>query len=145
MARTKGKVIGPNDLSPYLKDLLDEYGDDVFHALVESTEEVTKASRNKLRTAGSFQNRTGRYRKGWRAEISKTRGGCIGTVYNATDYQLTHLLENGHIVKNQYGETKNPNKKKEVKGFAHISTVNDWAIEQFELALAMAIEGRDSK
>lgn len=141
MARTKGKVIGPNDFSPYLKDLLDEYGDDVFHALIESTEEVTKASRNKLRTAGGFQNRTGRYRKGWRADISKTRGGCIGTVYNATDYQLTHLLEHGHDVKTS--------KAGPVIGhapeFPHISGVNDWAIEQFELALAMAIEGRNSK
>ena len=141
MSRTKGKAIGPNDFSSYLKTLLDEYGDDVFHALVESTEEVTKASRNKLRTAGGFQNRTGRYRKGWRAEISKTRGGCIGTVYNATDYQLTHLLEHGHDVKtSKYGPVIG-----QASAFPHISGVNDWAIEQFELALAMAIEGGNSK
>lgn len=141
MARTKGKVIGPNDFSPYLKALLDEYGDDVFHALIESTEEVTKQSRNKLRTAGGFRNRTGRYRKGWRAEISKTRGGCTGTVYNATDYQLTHLLEHGHDVKT----SKSGPVIGQASAFPHISGVNDWAIEQFELALAMAIEGGNSK
>lgn len=141
MARTKGKVIGPNDFSPYLKALLEEYGDDVFHALIESTEEVTKQSRNKLRTAGDFRNRTGRYRRGWRAEISKTRGGCIGTVYNATDYQLTHLLENGHDVKT----SKNGPVIGRARSHPHISEVNDWAMEQFELALAMAIEGGNSK
>lgn len=141
MARTKGKVIGPNNFSSYLSALLDEYGDDVFHALVESTEEVTKESRNKLRTAGNFRNKTGRYRRGWRAEISKTRGGCIGTVYNATDYQLTHLLENGHDVKKR----KSGPVIGHARSFPHISTVNDWAIEQFELALAMAVEGRSGK
>lgn len=36
--------------------------------------------------------KTGDYRKGWRA---KRQGNKI-VVHNATDYQLTHLLEKGH-------------------------------------------------
>lgn len=140
MARTKGTLIGPNDFTPYLKALLDEYGDEVFHAVVSSAEKTGKESRNKLRTAGGFKNITGRYRKGWRVELTKTRLSAYATVYNATDYQLTHLLEKGHDVKNR--------KTGPVIGsageFPHISTVNDWAIEQFELELAMAIERGNS-
>lgn len=141
MARTKGKLIGVNDFSPYLKELLDEYGDEVFHAVVSSAEKTGKESRNKLRTAGDFSNRSGRYRKGWRAELTKTRLSAYATVYNATDYQLTHLLEKGHDVKNRKAGPSIGH----AGSFPHISEVNDWAIEQFELELAMAIEGRNSK
>lgn len=36
---------------------------------------------------------TGDYRKGWRVK----KVGDINVVHNKTDYQLTHLLENGHV------------------------------------------------
>ena len=41
--------------------------------------------------------RTGRYRKGWRTKtVYDGPGGIRVLVYNQTDGQLTHLLENGH-------------------------------------------------
>lgn len=41
--------------------------------------------------------RTGRYRKGWRTKvIYDGPGGIRVVVHNKTDWQLTHLLENGH-------------------------------------------------
>lgn len=44
----------------------------------------------------------GKYARGWRTEVDKTYGGGYGVVvYNATDWQLTHLLENGHIIANK--------------------------------------------
>ncbi|WJE51114.1 HK97 gp10 family phage protein [Bacillus cereus] len=39
---------------------------------------------------------TGRYRKGWRS----TKQGNKIIVHNATAYQLTHLLEHGHVNRN---------------------------------------------
>lgn len=36
--------------------------------------------------------KTGDYRKGWRVK----KKGKLYVVHNATDYQLTHLLEHGH-------------------------------------------------
>ena len=41
--------------------------------------------------------RTGRYRNGWRTKADYDGpGGIRVLVYNQTDGQLTHLLENGH-------------------------------------------------
>lgn len=41
--------------------------------------------------------RTGRYRKGWRTKvIYDGPGGIRMLLYNQTDWQRTHLLENGH-------------------------------------------------
>lgn len=41
--------------------------------------------------------RTGAYKKGWRCEIKRNgRGSTTATARNATNYQLTHLLEYPH-------------------------------------------------
>lgn len=48
--------------------------------------------------AGS-PKKTGKYSKGWRVkEISSKLGASKYVVHNKTDYQLTHLLENGHAL-----------------------------------------------
>ena len=39
---------------------------------------------------------TGSYRKGWRLRTDKKRLSITGLIYNATDWQLIHLLEYGH-------------------------------------------------
>ena len=71
---------------------LAEYGD----VVLEKTEQVT---RNTAREATSElkSNSPGRYARGWSHKAQK--GGAFKlseTVYNRTDYQLTHLLEKAH-------------------------------------------------
>lgn len=47
--------------------------------------------------------RKGRYAKGWRFTFEDSAGRKGDTyIYNATDWQLTHLLEDGHNVKNRF-------------------------------------------
>lgn len=48
--------------------------------------------------------RTGKYKKGWRAVEDKDYLGNVSVVvWNETDWQLTHLLENGHAIVNKKG------------------------------------------
>ena len=50
---------------------------------------------------------SGSYRKGWK--IKRHRRSKSAVVYNATDPGLAHLLEFGHVTKNQYGQyTRTP-------------------------------------
>ena len=48
-------------------------------------------------------NRRGKYARGWRFKFEDGAGRTGETyIYNQTDWQLTHLLEDGHNVKNRF-------------------------------------------
>lgn len=50
-------------------------------------------------------SRKGRYAKGWRFAFEEGVGRTGETyIYNQTDWQLTHLLEDGHNVKNRFSK-----------------------------------------
>lgn len=56
---------------------------------------LKERSRKKKRHGGS-------YAKGWSADVKTEATGTTCVVHNR-QYQLTHLLENGHAIKNQFG------------------------------------------
>ena len=56
---------------------------------------LKQRSRKKKRHGGS-------YAKGWSADVKTEATGTTCVVHNR-QYQLTHLLENGHAIKNQCG------------------------------------------
>lgn len=70
--------------------------------VVEQDHEAVKANvRAACRTckseaAAGSPKRTGRYARGWRYHVDDEGYRVVGHVYNATDWQLTHLLEKGH-------------------------------------------------
>ena len=66
---------------------------------------------------------TKHYKDGWAVRTKRLRHGFEGVIYNKTHPGLTHLLNNGHIVKNQYGTYD----RKE--GDNHITNARDRADE----------------
>lgn len=57
----------------------------------------------KTRSAQFKHNGGGRrYADGWTTEAKQDKEGIYSVkVYNETDWQLTHLLENGHLISNK--------------------------------------------
>lgn len=45
----------------------------------------------------------GDYKKGWSVRTKRLKYGFDGVIYNKTHPGLTHLLNNGHVIANQYG------------------------------------------
>lgn len=107
-----------------LAKILDEYGDHVELMTEEAAKETAKAAARELKGASPVGKgpKAGRYAKGWRAK--ETEDGWV--TYNASDPQLTHLLENGHdlFVHGTY--------VKHWPGIEHIKPVEKRMIEQFE-------------
>lgn len=102
-----------------MKELLDEVNKDVQASVKKNIDAVAKESVQKLKNTSP--RKTGSYAKGWAV---KKQGEMDAIVHNRTDYQLTHLLENGHVIRNKkgtYGRTR---------GIKHIEPVEEWAADE---------------
>lgn len=69
------------------------YESDVRLEIEDAGKVVSKNLVSRLKTTSP--KLTGDYRKGWRIK----REGNKFIIHNATDYQLTHLLEKGHALR----------------------------------------------
>lgn len=112
-----------NDISDEIKKILDEYNDEVVEVVNDAIEVCSQASVRELNAAGSFKNRTGKYRKGWKTKNDKYVAGVKNkVVHNESRYRLTHLLEYGHVNRNG----------SRTKAFPHIARVEANAIKYFK-------------
>ena len=103
-------------LEKAMQQLLDEYGSAVRVEVNEVLNDVAKETVAHLRQVSP--KRTGRYSRGWRAEkVSETFHNATLTVHNATDWQLTYLLNNGHANRDG-GRTA---------GDHHLDNAEEWA------------------
>ena len=101
-----------------MNELLDEVNKDVKNSAKRNIDRVSKESVQKLKNTSPVK--MGSYAKGWG---TKRMGEMDVIVHNRTDYQLTHLLENGHVIRNKkgtYGRTH---------GIKHIKPVEEWAVD----------------
>lgn len=89
------KNIKVGDLADTVAKELSEYKQDVTDDLKKEIKQVAKACKQEIQQNSPAL--TGSYRKGWRDRVEyESRDDVRVIVHNKTDYQLTHLLENGH-------------------------------------------------
>lgn len=115
-----------NSIAIQMENILDQYDKEVKKVTDESIEKVSKEAVRKLKnTSPKGTPHRRRYAEGWRKKKTKGRNGIDEvTVHNATNYQLTHLLENGHIIRNAKGTYGRTN------GIKHIAPVEEWAQDE---------------
>ena len=93
--------------------------------LEEAKIEVAKETVKELKSTSP--KKTGGYAKGW----ARKKVGTAQVVHNSTNYQLTHLLENGHANRDG-GRTP---------GRPHIAPAEQKAIDEFEKRVEKVIRG----
>jgi len=102
-----------------LAEIFDAYNKEFKRKVNNSVDTVGKEAVAKLKATSP--KKTGDYAKGWRLKRERGSNGINDvTIHNATDYRLTHLLENGHVIRNKkgtYGRTS---------GIKHIAPVEDY-------------------
>lgn len=99
-----------------ISQILDEYDDKVKQASRESMKEEARDVSKKLRASSPKKN--GAYASGWG---SKQLDADTTVVYNKKMPGLTHLLENGHVIRNKKGTYGRVAARK------HIAPVAAWA------------------
>lgn len=107
-----------NEVSVQLEDIMKLVADGAVDAGRSAIGSTARDAVQKLRNTSP--RRSGDYAAGW--AVRKHKDWLI-VVYNKV-YQLTHLLENGHISANQYGEYGR------VPAHPHIKPVEEWASEE---------------
>jgi hypothetical protein len=96
------KTIKPDQLAKEIEQALADFAGVTEEACEKGVSETAKDAVQALRSAhpsGSGQYGSwDKYNKGWKVMQTKTdkRYHRKATIHNATDYQLTHLLEKGH-------------------------------------------------
>lgn len=111
------------EVSIQMEKILDDYTKEVRRATANSMDVIAKEGVQKLKNTSPRQKHHYRkYAEGWGIKRQKTGTGIpVVTIYNRTNPQLTHLLENGHVIDNgrgTYGRTR---------GIKHIAPVEEWA------------------
>lgn len=109
-----------NDSILDVSKILNEYADDIQEGIAKEAQDVSKKGAAELKN--SSPKRTGKYRKGWRVKTIKGNGSINCIIHNATDYQLTHLLEKPHALRN--GGISRPQ--------VHIKPVEEQCVKEYE-------------
>lgn len=112
-----GITINPDQLQRTIQGMLNQIPQQVDNVIDEASKVVSKEAVNKLKASSpkGKGKKSGRYAKGW----STKKVDNMTVVYNRTDYQLTHLLENGHDI------VRNGKKVGHFNGIKHIKPVEE--------------------
>ena len=119
------------DIEQDLREILDEYSEDVTEAVGKAIKKVANESVKKLKQTSPRRPGGGDYAAGWKKTIET--GGLVieATVHGGPKtYPLAHLLENGHA-KRGGGRTM---------PIVHIKPVEDWAIEEVQKTIKEEVE-----
>lgn len=115
------------DFTPELLRQLQKYGKLLERQVLVESENTAKELVAELKEKSpKRKGGSGDYSKGWRLKKS----GKKFIVHNATDYQLTHLLEHGHALRNG----------NRTRAIAHIRPAEEKAVNQFLDNLERLIE-----
>lgn len=121
------KKVKVDNLANEILRTMEEYMDFTDEAVDKGVSETAKEAVKELQNAhpsgsGQYGSWDESYNKGWKVMQTKTdkRYHKKATIHNATDYQLTHLLEKGHALRSG-GRTR---------AFPHIAPVAEKCEDQ---------------
>ncbi len=123
------KKVTLDNLGDAIKQLLDEYGDDVSSNMDKITKEVGKKGVQALKSEskakfGTSRTRSKKYANTWTSTTETSRLYTTVTIHNSQAWQ-PHLLENGHA---KVGGGR-------VQGREHIRPIEEEIIRDYEREL----------
>ena len=87
-----------------MEEIMSGYNKAAKDAVEASAREAAEIASRQLKSTSPRGSAKGRhYASGWKVKAEPSGQIVTFTVYNAAKPGLTHLLENGHVSRNQYG------------------------------------------
>ena len=97
------KKVTVNNLQDAIKDILDDYGDQVYENLEEITQRIGKKGVEAVRNSSKEAFNGKVYASGWGMTVEKNRLYTSVIIHNKKQAGLAHLLEHGHVKANDNG------------------------------------------
>jgi len=92
-----------DQLSAELQKALETYNQEIVEGMNGAYKELADAGVAKLQTTKPYHDRTGKYSAGFAVSQRKNAVTATGaesfTIHNKKHYQITHLLEHGHLTR----------------------------------------------
>lgn len=120
------KKVTVNNLQDAIKDILDDYGDQVYENLEEITQRIGKKGVEAVRNSSKEAFNGKVYASGWGMTVEKNRLYTSVIIHNKKQAGLAHLLEHGHVKANgtgRYGQWS---------GVEHLLPVEEKLVDEFE-------------
>lgn len=121
------------DLDQVVNGILEDYAGQMTEGMKQAVKTIANNAKEETKAGspvGKGRQR-GKYRRGWAVRNEEERLSASSIVHNRTDYQLAHLLEKGHALR-QGGRTR---------AFPHIAPAEQKAIKDMERAVQRLAEG----
>lgn len=110
-------------LTSEVEKILSKYQEDIQGNVNDIVKEMSKKGAQSIKSqARSMFGGSGAYASGWTSRAETGRLSAQGTIYNATEPGMPHLLEHGHALR-QGGRAP---------GYPHIAPVEDTLVKEFE-------------
>lgn len=125
--------IKSEQLNDTIREQLETYSAAVVENVNKNLKDVAEDTADALKKGGSYKERTGKYTPDWTVTQRKASASVLSSenysVHNRKHYQLTHLLEKGHVSRSGG----------RVKAFAHIAPAEQAAEELAVSAVEKAV------
>lgn len=132
------KKVSADGLADAIIKELHGYSQDVTDGIKKSVQDAGTLCQKELKSTSP--KLTGDYAKGWRKKtVYESSTEVRVSVYNATDYQLTHLLENGHVLVGYNGKVLGT-----VGAKPHIGPAEQKAEKELEKKVSIVVRGGNS-
>lgn len=122
--------VSADELAGAIADELKKYAkattDEVKEAVTATGKYAVKEVQSNV-TAAGIGKTNGKYRKSWKAKVTLNKPNARTVTVYSTQYQLAHLLENGHVIKNQTGKVYGKTRAR-----PHVGPAEQAAIDYFE-------------
>lgn len=98
------RTVSVDDMADAINELLEEYSDMATDEMKSAVQKSAKFVKEEI--SANAPRQTGAYAKSWTSKKTEENSTSVQyTVYSKNKYQLAHLLENGHALRNG-GRTK---------------------------------------
>lgn len=128
-------LISPEDLVSAIVEAAETYTNEICETVEEGIERIADETLKEVKSLSPVYEgnrkklRKGKYRSGWTTSVKRSRGKVQITVHNK-QYQLVHLLELGHCLKDGTGRVLG-----EVSSYPHIEIAEKHAEEKIDKLL----------